>query len=398
MVGEQGVEHLTVRALSRTAGVSTRTFYEHFANIDDCCGSACESLMMMTLRRSARRRDAFTDAREGLRAAVRTATEDIAASPRAARFALLEVFGSGTSGFNRAERAATLLEQFLASSFRKLPGRPGLPCALVAGIAAGTLRVARQTTAEGRSDELPEFGADLAEWILSIADGRADGLIGRTRHSSLRGNSESLLDATRFDRGIASSEESRITAAVVRLAAAHGYTGLTAPLIRTEAGVSRQGFDARFADVEACYLATIESVLLRVAARANIGETDRLTWDRCIDEEILTLCAQLAADTAMARIVLVDILAPGRAGLICRERLISAAAEHLRSTVGRQATLNPVHAEASVAAAWRIAEAEVRRGRASRLVTLAPLIGYLALAPCTVRRRTSATMVPGPLK
>ena len=49
---ERGYEGVTVRSLTRLAGVSTRSFYKHFANAEECFAHTYDWLVQDALRRA----------------------------------------------------------------------------------------------------------------------------------------------------------------------------------------------------------------------------------------------------------------------------------------------------------------------------------------------------------
>ena len=53
LVDSAGWSGVRVRTLARTAGVSTATFYKHFANADECLASTYDAVMATALRHSA---------------------------------------------------------------------------------------------------------------------------------------------------------------------------------------------------------------------------------------------------------------------------------------------------------------------------------------------------------
>jgi len=80
-------------------------------------------------------------------------------------------------------------------------------------------------------------------------------------------------------------------------------------------------------------------------------------------------------------LVLDDVLATGRPGLLCRERLIRRMAIGLRKTAPPDAGLADLPTGASLAAIWHIVQADLLASRAPELPTVTPLLSYVLLAP-----------------
>jgi AcrR family transcriptional regulator len=382
LVDEGGWGKVRVRSVARTAGVSTSTFYKHFANTDACFASAFDAAMTEILGRSAAAQRRRRDWRGALRAAVAGVTEQLAGDPRAARMTLLEVFSAGPGARRRIGHAVTELERLVAGSFQTASSPVPAPRHLVAGMTAGMMRVARTTIASGRADELPDLADELSGWMLSLPHLEIVSLL-RGRGEAGQGRRE----AKPFPTVVAASscatadERERLLRATARLAANEGVAALTAPRVRAEAGVSRRRFDAHFAALEECFLDSVETVARDSVGRAGEWAAEADDWTVRVCREVLALCAQAARARPLARLVFLDIFAPGRAGLQRREEMVTRAAVALRETAPEGRRPSPLAAEASVAAAWHIAQAEVAAGRARQLPAIAPLLSYVVLAP-----------------
>lgn len=234
---------------------------------------------------------------------------------------------------------------------------------------------------EGRSAELPDLTDPLTEWIISLGAFETSSPPSDSRnlpipHSEQRhslsptGEIESVRD-----------DQARILAAVARLNLREGYWALTVPKIRREAGVSRRNFDAHFAGVEDCFLAAVEKAgrsVLMVADRAAARENG---WDRGLWAASVGLCREVACYPAMARMVFVDVLAPGRAGLACRENMVGLAASGMQAAAQTAGKSSSLRSEASASAVWEVLHAEVSRGRIDQIVGLVPTIAFIARPP-----------------
>jgi AcrR family transcriptional regulator len=329
--------------------------------------------------------------------------EQLAGDQRSARLTLLEVFSAGPSARRRIGHAVTELEQLVASSFQTATSPVPAPRHLVAGMTAGMMRVARTTVAAGRGGELPNLADELAEWMLSLPDMEVVSLLGRRKQSGRARREARPFPASSDSPGNATADErERLLRATARLAAADGFAALTAPRVRTEAGVSRRRFEANFSGLEECFLEAVETVARDAAVQGSEWAAEADDWAVRVCREVLALCAQAARARPLARLVFLDVFAPGRAGLQRREELVGSAAAALRETAPDGQRPSPLAAEASVAAAWHIAQAEVAAGRARQLPAIAPLLSYVILAPvvgpgpaaAAIREAGSISMVP----
>jgi len=383
LTAARGIERLTLRGLCRTAGVSTGSFYRCFTDLEDCCGSTGEALVTCALRRAAARRiEGETEGwRSGLRAAGHSLLVDAAAQPAAARFTLVELSVAGPATRRRGGVGAARIERFLGEILDPALGMTKLPPRLLVGIGAGTLRVARKTALAGRAAELPGVSRALTGWIEALADEgvRRLGDVGPGR-AARRHESGPFLDRWVREPVATTDERGRILEAMTRLAERDGYWALCVTSVRREARVSRRSFDTCFADLDECYLEAIEASLAAALRNAACWAGEGGTPGMRVYRATLAICAQLARDRRLARLALLDILAPGRSGLLRREHLVSLGAACLREWAPELAD-DEVSTEASVAAAWRIAAEEIAAGRVADLPHWAPLLAYLAVAP-----------------
>ncbi len=397
VVDSAGWSGVRVRTLARTAGVSTATFYKHFANADECLASTYDAVMATALRHSAAAQRRQPDWQESLRAAIAALMDDLASEPRAARLALLDVFSAGPSARKRIGRAVTELERLVGASFADAPRSVTAPRHLVAGMTAGMLRVARTTTMAGRGDELPGLADQLGDWMLALPHPEVLSLLaapvgmatGRSRREPTPFPTGGELGR---ERRVIADDRQRLLRAAVKLAAVDGFAGLTVPKLRAEAGVSRRRFEASFESVDECFLDSVEMLAGDAAARAGSWSAAVEGWERRTCRFVLALCAQAARERSMARLAFLGIFAPGRAGLLKRERMVGRTAAGLRDTVPAERRPSTIAAEASVAAVWHIAQSDIAAGRARNLPAVAPLLSYVVLAPI-VGPRTAAVAV-----
>lgn len=384
LVAERGYERVTVRALAKHAGVSTRTFYRHFADATDCLGFAVESTLESTLRRMA---DASSEAQgrdEAVRLAVASMMRHFSGHPDAASVALVEAFAGGPTVLTRMNAMIATIEGLFSELLNGAPESAAVSRRLVGGLLAGAMRVARKTTIAGRAEELPALAPEVSGWMLALVASPPGSGLGATprgeSHSDLHRESQPFPDSGRLGDGGIGDERERILRATLRLAASDGLPGLRIPRIRSVAGVSRRAFDSHFANVTECFLDAVEWLVRSAAARAQAWVERDAGWDRRTARLVLALCAQAARNGPLARLVFAGILDAGRDGLVRREQFLTIGAEWIQNDLARLATGPLVALEASVAAAWQIAYAEVAPEKTEHLPGLSPLLTHVILA------------------
>ena len=379
LAADQGFEHVTVRQLTQKAGVSSRTFYRHFANREQCLASSAESVGRAFLSRAARSTSGQPDWESQVKAILRSLFGDFAGRPRATQVVLVEALVAGRPGRRQAREATADLERLFARLFAADPSSAAASRSLVIGTVAGVIRVATATTLTGRAAQLPGLASKLSDWVLAVHDESEavlSGAVGQ-RKGEVAGRRESspLPDSLGVIDGYGQSD--RILSAVMRLAADEGFAELTVSKVRRQAGVSRQDFNSQFDDVADCFLAAVESLAHAAAVRADSWAGDTGKSGNRIYRTMLAISALAARNQTLARLVLDEILAPGRRGLLLREQLISEAAHRLLGRPVIPRSQGVIAAEASVAAVWRITQREISDGRASGLPRSAPFLALL---------------------
>jgi AcrR family transcriptional regulator len=378
LAAKAGYEQVTVRALTRTAGVSSRTFYSQFLNREECFASTIERVGHEMLCRAAATWAAQADWASPVKASIASLFDDLAEQPEAARVLLIESLSAGRPARTRARRLTAEFERLLVRQFTDSPFTNSPPRRLVTGIAAGIVRVATMTTLTGRTGELAGMSAQIGDWAVAIYGQDAldpSAAAGRGPGGRVRRGPSPLPAAMSWITGY--GDEARILATVSRLAAEKGFGALSVSKIRREAGVSRRAFDASFASPTECFLAAVESLARAAVRNAGAWTADsHANGDRTY-MRTLALCVIAARNQSLARLVLVEILAPGRDGLLRREHLISAAVERMIDAGPEDPDLRTVRLEASVAAAWRIAEADVLADNGPQIPQTARLLWRL---------------------
>ncbi len=381
LAAESGYDAVTVRALIRRASVSTSTFYKHFASVEECFAA----IIGMTIRglvaqvRDGRRgRD---DTLSGLRSAVRYLMESMAREPQMARAVFVEAFAAGPRVRGEMDAALGEFEELLAEALELAP-RPAVGTRhLAVGLVAGVVRIVRKTTLTGRAEELPGLADELTDWMLAVAHEEVVGFRAPRSRSAPAGNAQlTRVAAAAPSREVVADSGRRAVMATARLAAESGLAGLTSARIRKDAGLSRSEFDRHFKGVEDCFLDAVESISELAANAAALAAAGTESWERRIYKTMTALCTLAAADRALSRLVLLDITAPGRTGLLRREELIGRCVTHVRAGAPADKRPSELVVEASISAIWRIAETEVAAGRTAQLPRVAPVFVYMLLA------------------
>jgi AcrR family transcriptional regulator len=162
-VAEKGFADMTVAEVVALAGVSRRTFYEHFDDKLDCFLAAYEARADALLH-EVEDAVAAADPEDRLRAGLVAYLGRLAAEPTFARVLTIDILGAGPRALEVRERVR---ERF-AETYRGISRDDDVLRALVGGIAE--LVQARLLT--GDASSLPELVPTLERFVRGIAGDR----------------------------------------------------------------------------------------------------------------------------------------------------------------------------------------------------------------------------------
>jgi AcrR family transcriptional regulator len=166
-VDEHGYGQTTVRHVLELSGMSRRTFYEVFENLEECFLAAYDSARDAVLARFG-----TPTGPEHVEDALQAVLEHLAAHPGFARLLVVEPVVAGPRGLRRHEATMRQLTQRLAHlrTEERQDGDDDL--AFEAGVGA-LHRVIQARIVQGRADELPRLAPALAALLVLLCDARA---------------------------------------------------------------------------------------------------------------------------------------------------------------------------------------------------------------------------------
>jgi AcrR family transcriptional regulator len=382
LVAERGYNAAAVRDLAQLAGVSTRTFYEHFEGKEECFLRTYELAVKRTAMRVVESQRGEHDWFERLRLAFEAFAAEVERDPQGARVALVEVLAAGVSALKRMRGVEGIFEKMIGESFARAPGGVKMPPLVLQGIVSGIARVVRGRLLAGQEAELSGLAGTLMEWALCYR-WESIGVLGRldSRPAAQQVAAEHAMPDDPEAWVGPMDDRALILSAISKLTVDDGYETLTVPRIRAAAGVSRRAFDALYDDVDDCLLAALElrtgEALYRLVSAHGVGRT----WSGGVYRAVAALCAHIAEDEAFARLAFIDAFAPGPTAIQRRTQLVGIATELLCESAPSGRRPDPFMAEASVGAVWGALHHQVIHGRARRLPAIAASLAFLATAP-----------------
>ena len=171
-VAAKGYAHTTVSDVVAGAGVSRKTFYEHFRDKEECFLTAYDARVALLLERITGAQPETRGPNALMRARSRAYLAALAAQPGFARTFMLEVFAAGERALERRAEVHRRFAQLIAELYdearahdRALP--PLRPEACTAAVGAIN-ELVTDYVREGRAAELPRLEDALVEIQASL--------------------------------------------------------------------------------------------------------------------------------------------------------------------------------------------------------------------------------------
>jgi AcrR family transcriptional regulator len=359
---ERGYRAVTVRELSRLAGVSSRAFYEQYDG-KEACMLHCHLVLVRRLLRELATVDAAVDHPGNPGKLVRVSMRALGRDPQVARLLLIGPQCEGEAALEQERCANQLIAAQLGDSFQRCTGVAELPRPSVDGIVAGLIGVAIRRALAGRTDELlsVELGDRLSEWVRSVASGQ----------SFLSQGSSSKAEGEMEERA-PSGDLALLLSATAKLAVKHGYSGLSVRRILSAAGLPRRRFSAHFTDVDDCFATAVEGRMKEALERSRrLGETaSSPRWG--VRRFVAALSLEIHRDPVLTGFCSDGMGAPRAVALRVAKRLTDRMGDLLRDLSSIQ--VDPRNEVAIEAAAWGTWDALGRELRGTQPTDLAPLV------------------------
>lgn len=375
------------------AGVSRPTFYDYFADKDDCflaahrdiSDSLCEYIRVAVEQ---------APPEQAPQTAVRRLLQRAEAEPARAQFIATQAMAGGPRALDARDQTIVQIEQIVEAARAELPARtptPDLPTRVLIG---ATQSLLSQSLHRGEHN-LTALADELTRWL-----DRYDRPAGEHRWRRLEpgpspGPSPYISELpmeppppipsgrTRLSSDeIAQNQRWRILFAAAETAADKGYTATTVADIATLARVDKRVFYTHFRDKQQAFMAAHELGFQQTMAIVASAFFSAESWPERVWRGIHAAGQFAATHPSIARIGYVESHAIG-ASAIQRSK-DSSAAFTIFLQEGNQQTRKPqppLAMDAIAAAVSEVGYQQCRNGHADQLPRLAYHAAYLALAP-----------------
>jgi AcrR family transcriptional regulator len=166
-VAEHGYRGVTMRGLTSLAGVSSRDFYEHFDDKEECFLTAFDAVRDYLEKQINAVVADQPDWPHQLIAALRATLTFFATEPELARLSLAGPIGATPQIAIRFREAVLSCIPALARGREEAPDGPELPPNTEDSVLGGVISVATQSVLAGEAESLPALLPDLTQYSLS---------------------------------------------------------------------------------------------------------------------------------------------------------------------------------------------------------------------------------------
>jgi len=289
---QHGYAAVTVSELASLASVSNRDFYEHFASKEACFLETHDFIVAEGTAQITAAFRAHDDWRDGLLAGFDAYFAIIQEEPAAAHLVIVDALTAGPQARAHRRAAMSAFERMLRESLEQA-GRPlRVDDVTVGAIIAGTRRVVYRHLRDGNVDQLRQASRPIMDLILLLWEAAEVRPLPPPRETAAPVVPVATLPADAPAR-------ERILAAVVALAVADGYSGLSLPAIAKAARCSTQTFYKHFATKEAAFgeaLSRAHDAALAAVGPAMVSDAP---WSQRAAEAVTAFfddCAQHPAE------------------------------------------------------------------------------------------------------
>ncbi len=383
----------TVSEVIERAGVSRPTFYEYFADRDDCFVATHRELARLLIEQI-RLTVAAEPPERAVQVGIRRFIELAEEHPNGASFLTDSTMAGGWGALDARDRMIDEVAQIIESALAKAPPKaltPDVPVPVVLGAVRWLLAPLLRRGEPG----LSSLAEDLTGWVerhsrprerhrwRTLEPGPELPPSPYESHISLRPPPPIPSGRSHLSKGeIARNQRERIVYATAQVAATKGYTVTTVADITEAATVDRRVFYKHFRDKQQAFLAVHElciQQIMAVTATAffSVGDWPERAW------AAMHACTQFqATHSIVTHIALIESHAVGAPavqrvddGRTAFTIFFQEGNQYLDVPVSRTTM------EAILGAIFEIFYRQARRGASETMARLTPNGAYLMLAP-----------------
>jgi AcrR family transcriptional regulator len=169
MAATKGLAAVTIADVVREAGVSKRTFYEHFESKDDCFLTLYRAVSMNALKTLRDSVSADRPWQQQLEQALQAYLTHMAASPELLRTLFIEIHHLGAAGERARRDVMDALAALMVETLRRGPAESVIDEGLALAAVGGINELILQAIEQGRVAELPAMTPVASEVVRRLA-------------------------------------------------------------------------------------------------------------------------------------------------------------------------------------------------------------------------------------
>jgi AcrR family transcriptional regulator len=388
-ISRGGYERVSVKDVISLAAVSRRSFYEQFANREDCFLATIDLASGRLLERARlAHRESQGDPQERLAAALARLAEIAMAERNATLLVLEHSEAVGVAGRRRLLGAVAAGEGMLAAALAECTGEPAFPAPAIRAIAGGICAILSRRLQEGGATAA--LASELTEWTLAqIAPPAAEApaQLAELLRGQMRRRATAAATGPASTAGEPEARQ-RLLDSAMHASGTRQAGQLSAIEIADGAGVSVEAFFELFDDSAHCLRVAFaeagrEIVDVTVRAGGPPGEDPK-----SIRLALAGLLAHLAAHPDRAHAL--------TGAALCRIEDPRRQSRELGDALGAALSLGS-HApgflhEATIGAVTHTIRVHLEQERAGLLPAVADQLSYVALAPLLGARGAIETL------
>jgi AcrR family transcriptional regulator len=379
-VAANGYAGTSVRQVVELAGVSRRSFYEQFANKEECFLATYD---LIAARGVERVRNAYSASEgtleERMRTGFRALAEGVVSNWKGARLAIVEAQTVGPAGLARLRATTAALERMLAASFAGEPHTRPPSTAIVRAILGGSHWVLSRCLREGDESELPHLAEEMLRFTLLLGSGESERMPAGAVEASADGAAGER--DPELEGAAARDDRARLMHEALRLALLDDHREVSAPRIAAEADVSLDAFFELFSGKEECFLAAQDSFadeLLELADDRDIARSE--SWPRAVRRVMAALTGYLAEHPLYAQTIAAGAFVAGPEAIERNRVLVRRLSALLIAGAPEPASIG-IAGDAIAGAIGHTIRCQVASGQIERLTDLSDQLSYVVLAP-----------------
>ncbi|MET0557227.1 MAG: TetR/AcrR family transcriptional regulator [Solirubrobacterales bacterium] len=381
-VAEKGYEETRVADLLEVSGLSSRTFYNLFADKRACFVATLEAMIGGAVQVTAGASgpgDEEQDWEVLARQADDAFAQLIVLQPAAAKMILVEAPAAGEEVLARLEVAIAGFEALAREMLSRSPERRDIPAQMITAYIGAMREIARNRLLQGREAEMPGVVEEMWE------------LIGSFRAPPVPLRPAGRMPAPRAEPTEAHDHAERAIRAFAIVVAEKGFAATTVDDVVRRASMSATTFYAHFEGKRDLMTAAIDSAAAQMLAAVQPAVRRAPDWPRSIRAGFAALFSFLASRPALARLIIVEVHAGGASAMRRRAENLQPLEELLEKGHQHSPEAPAITVEAVAGVVYTLSYRQIREGGPESLPGLAPVCTYIALAPFVGAEEAAST-------